>query len=132
MYQQLGEQKRSPGATSHLINEETLIDAGTGIEDKKVGENYSAAYSKTKGKIKEILVSRYHFDHIGALIEAATANPDAMIVMTRPTAAGGEIILRDSFKINSQDQKRARAEGKEIKPLPFEESDIRKVFLRIR
>ena len=132
MYQQLGEQKRSPGATSHLLNKETLIDAGTGIEDKKVGENYSADYGQTRGKIKEIFISHYHFDHIGALIMAARGNPDAVIVMTRPTAAGGEIILRDSLKISSQDQKRARAEGKEVKPLPYDESDIRRTFLRIR
>ncbi|MBI3046222.1 MAG: MBL fold metallo-hydrolase [Candidatus Harrisonbacteria bacterium] len=132
MYLQLGEQKRSPGATSHLINGDTLVDAGMGIENKKVGENYSADYSQTSGKIKEIFVSHLHFDHIGALIEAAMANPDAVIAMTRPTAGGGEIILRDSFKISSQDQKRAQAEGKEVKPLPYHESDIHKVLLRIR
>jgi metallo-beta-lactamase family protein len=133
-YVQLGEQKRSPGATSHgLFNingKNIIVDSGMGIANKKVDENYFPI--DPQKQIDLIVITHHHLDHCGNLATIAKMNPNAVIIMTKPTSAGAYIMLNDALKIATQDQKRAQKEKLEVKSLPFDKRDIFDAFRRTR
>jgi len=129
MYTQLGEQKRSPGATGHLVNNNTIVDSGMGLVNNKKDENYFPVAPQKP--VDLIIVTHSHLDHCGNLPTIAKNNPNAVILMTQPGVAGTYIILNDALKINIQDQKNAEKEGGGAKPLPYNRKDIYEVFRRI-
>lgn len=135
-YLQLGEQKRSPGATSHglfnIAGKNIIIDSGIGLVNKKIGENYFPI--EPQNQIDLIVITHHHLDHCGNLATLAKMNPNAVIVMTKPTAAGAYIMLNDALKIATQDQSRkcADKEWHEVKPLSYDKEDIEETFLRTR
>ncbi len=135
MYIQAGEQLKSPGATAHrlfICGKRIAIDSGMGIRDAKLGGNYIPVPGEHSEKLDLIIATHPHLDHTGHLPALARENPDALIIMSRPTAMGAEIMLKDSLKIHESDQKALLRAGKSATPFMYSSSDIGTMFARTR
>ena len=134
LYLNPGEQLVAPGATQHIkyiCGKYIATDSGMGIRDEKLGGNYFPAKTEYDGKLDLILLTHHHLDHSGNLPALVRDNPQAKVIMTRPTAMGAEIMLRDSLKIHETEQKNVRRAGGNPVPFVYSESDIHEMFKRM-
>lgn len=122
-------QMMGPGATGHILKiggKIIAIDRGTGLGNKDRGEdNYYPVVTENSQKVDLILVTHCHLDHCGYIPALAAMNPEAKIIMTRPTALGALIMWEDSLKIHrSEERKRASQIDNETQQLIYDKEDI--------
>lgn len=91
------EVKDSQGATRHI-----LIDSGAG-------------HAMPPGPVDLIAITHCHWDHVGNTAYVFYENPNARLLMTRPTVYQTKISWDDSFKIFSRGLEKTR--GKERREL---------------
>lgn len=86
------EVKDSQGAIRHI-----LIDSGAG-------------HPMPPGPVDLIAITHCHWDHVGNTAYVFYENPNARLLMTRPTVYQAKISWDDSFKIFSRNIEKARGE----------------------
>lgn len=133
MYIQEGEQSGGPGATRHILHicgKYIGIDSGMGIQNDSLGGNYFPAETAYSRNLDLILLTHDHIDHSGGLPALVRDNPEAKVLMTRPTMMGAEIMLNDSLKIHDMNQKAVRRAGGSPVPFIYSTADIYSMFSR--
>ena len=107
-----------------------LIDCGLYQERKYLGRNWQPLPIEA-ASIDAMVLTHAHIDHVGLLPRRVSEGLNAPLVMTRPTAALVDIMLRDAAKIQAEDtkqkKKRHKREGRtpphEVVPL-YTEADV--------
>ena len=84
-----------------------LIDCGLYQERKFLGRNWEPL-PISASSINAIVLTHAHIDHIGLLPRRVAEGMDAPLIMTRPTAALVDIMLRDAAKIQGEDAKQKK------------------------
>ncbi|MAQ90992.1 MAG: MBL fold hydrolase [Rhodopirellula sp.] len=111
-----------------------LVDCGLYQERPYLHRNWEPLPIAAES-LNAMVLTHAHIDHIGLLPRRVSEGLNAPLVMTRPTAALADIMLRDSAKIQSEDakqkKKRHKREGRtpphEVVPL-YTEEDVERTL----
>ncbi len=81
--------------------------------------------------VDAVLISHAHNDHIGRLPLLIRQGFAGRVYVTEPTRLILPVILEDALKLMQEERERLERKGREVPPLPWNESDLAELYTRL-
>ena len=116
----------------HLVEEQgyrLLLDCGAyqGSDEEKNG----LPFGFDPKTVDAVVLSHAHIDHIGRLPMLVRQGYPGKVYATEPTLLFLPVLLQDSLKLMEEERERLKRKGKEVPPLPWDESDLNELMGRL-
>ncbi|AWR86971.1 MBL fold metallo-hydrolase [Meiothermus taiwanensis] len=116
----------------HLVehqNYRLLLDCGAyqGSDEERNEEPFGF----DPRTVDAVLISHAHNDHIGRLPLLIRQGFAGRVYVTEPTRLILPVILEDALKLMQEERERLERKGREVPPLPWNESDLAELYTRL-